>query len=129
MRWFGESWGAPVCEADEHQPTPDVPCAGCDVPIQEGDQGVLLPFAGDPGDPPELAYHHGCLMWNLGLSHVHVLWEGLPLCRFQMGFPKDWPEGHKWTRLETWRVEATCSECRRTAYGMQRRAKERERTK
>lgn len=45
MRWFGESWGAPVNETTDHVDTPvGESCAqGCGRPIAEGDQGVLIP--------------------------------------------------------------------------------------
>lgn len=30
-------------------------------------------------------------------SHtVHILFQGLPRCRFSTQVPRDWPEGHKW---------------------------------
>jgi hypothetical protein len=45
--WFGESWGAPVCEENRHRPTPvgDL-CVECAQDITEDDQGMLIPFAG-----------------------------------------------------------------------------------
>jgi hypothetical protein len=39
MRWFGESWGAPVCEDAEHVATP----VGCECFECELDQGFMLP--------------------------------------------------------------------------------------
>jgi len=42
MKWFGESWGAPVCEG-EHVETPvGVLCAHCDEPLEAGDQGIMM---------------------------------------------------------------------------------------
>lgn len=41
MRWFGESWGAPINEA-EHADTPGVPCERCGRPITDEDRGVIL---------------------------------------------------------------------------------------
>lgn len=41
--WFGESWGAPMCEPDEHAPTPvGVLCFQCEEAVEEGDKGVLM---------------------------------------------------------------------------------------
>lgn len=40
---------------------------------------------------------------------VHILHEGVTLCGYPTGFPKDWPEG-KWTRLEE-DGDATCLLC------------------
>jgi hypothetical protein len=40
-RWFGESWGAAICDPRAHTVTPvDKPCAWCDEPFVHGDQGV-----------------------------------------------------------------------------------------
>lgn len=43
--WFGESWGAPICEEEEHHretPTGQL-CMDCAMVIVEGDQGLLIP--------------------------------------------------------------------------------------
>lgn len=72
MQWFGESWGAHVCEG-EHVATPiGVICAGaCGGVIREGDRGVVLPFlalkADDPA-LPEAPYHIACFLRALGLD-------------------------------------------------------------
>jgi len=42
---------------------------------------------------------------------VHVLFEGLVLCGRLRGYPKDWPTGQHWVRLEEV-GEATCDACR-----------------
>ena len=39
---------------------------------------------------------------------VHILREGLPLCRFNLEVPGRWPEGHKWSDA-VW--DCTCSGC------------------
>lgn len=71
MRWFGESWGAPICSTAKSAPTPDVLCAhGCGHDIRPGDIGLLLPYVGLVGkdgmpesmitmmdDAPHVAYH------------------------------------------------------------------------
>jgi hypothetical protein len=42
MKWFGESWGAPVCKAVQRTETPvGVRCERCDKKIRERDQGVV----------------------------------------------------------------------------------------
>lgn len=41
--WFGKSWGAPVCDPLEHQPTPvGIMCRRCRIPIEAGDEGLTL---------------------------------------------------------------------------------------
>jgi hypothetical protein len=60
--WFGESWGAPVCVPERHLPVPTgQPCVECTQPVQETDQGLLIPYANDGGW--ELtAYHLPCFL-------------------------------------------------------------------
>jgi hypothetical protein len=42
MRWFGESWGAPVCRPENKAPVPTtLTCYRCGQRIREGDQGFL----------------------------------------------------------------------------------------
>ena len=72
MRWFGEHWGAPVCDDSEHVPTPvGRRCGSCDKLIEEGDRGFLIP-AIDRGLVVREPWHFDCLMesvlgpdWNL----------------------------------------------------------------
>lgn len=83
VRWFGESWGAPVCDDPAAQiPTPtDVTCTRCDGEIAEDDQGIALPFASAPGRPwtdragqTKLAWHLDCWMYEIaGDVAVEVL--------------------------------------------------------
>lgn len=55
--WFGESWGAPVCEPDRHMPTPvGDKCVDCAQLITADDRGMIIPFAGMT--PPVLESHH-----------------------------------------------------------------------
>lgn len=52
VRWFGDSWQAPVCDPRTHVDTPTgLFCTECGKPIDGDDQGVtldLLPGAGVP---------------------------------------------------------------------------------
>lgn len=71
MRWFGESWGAPVCEETQHVETPDgEACPVCGRSIRMGDQGFELPYSHDGAswdEPDLLAYHKDCLLRNIGI--------------------------------------------------------------
>jgi hypothetical protein len=110
MKWFGESWGAPVCAPEDHAELPTTPCGYCEKPFVETDKGVLMPFVGNPGDPPEIGYHHPCLMIALGLDtkYVHLLRAGFAVCAFSKDVPGEWPSGHKWAHD----VEhVTCPDC------------------
>lgn len=62
MKWFGQNWGAPVCDL-EHVPTPQASCFGCEEPIKPEDQGVVLPYLGGADDlRQEAPYHLDCLV-------------------------------------------------------------------
>ncbi len=66
MQWFGESWGAPVCDPKTHIPTPvGSSCAACSAPIAAADCGVHLPFVGDPSGKGYLDYHHLCFLRSI----------------------------------------------------------------
>jgi hypothetical protein len=68
VMWFGESWGAPVCEPEQHTTTPvDHVCVECDKLIESGDTGFVM---------QSNAYHRVCFlrtvipceMWNAELK-------------------------------------------------------------
>ena len=62
MRWFGESWGAPVNDETEHIDTPvDNLCWYCDRLIDEDDQGFELLRMTDEG-PFVMIVHRDCLL-------------------------------------------------------------------
>ena len=76
VRWFGESWGAPICDPERHVHAPlgdagkpPWNCGGCREPFKAGDQGIVMDYLGAPGDPiEEIAYHRRCLAIALGLE-------------------------------------------------------------
>jgi len=71
MKWFGESWGAPVCEPEEHIETPvGEPCGYCDEPIAEGDIGFRMPFVSDPSGIGHMDAHHACLLRVIGVHEM-----------------------------------------------------------
>lgn len=48
--WFGTHWGAPMLEDATKVSTPvGQPCLHCEVPIAEGDDGVLMPVLDTKG--------------------------------------------------------------------------------
>lgn len=66
MKWFGEHWGATICE-NEQVPTPvGSPCYLCnDKPIEEGDNGIYFDAVTGIPSKPEfivLAAHLRCFM-------------------------------------------------------------------
>ena len=45
VRWFGESWGAPVCDPRSHVETPEGSlCPQCKEVVVQGQQGVGVPY-------------------------------------------------------------------------------------
>jgi hypothetical protein len=64
-RWFGTSWGAPVCEVAEHVAAPvGDACAACLHGIGGADQGVIIPtLDSDHGQP----WHLDCFMREIGV--------------------------------------------------------------
>jgi hypothetical protein len=123
MKWFGKSWGAPVCTEAEQTNTPvGEECGYCAKLIEAGDTGLLLPFYGDhwyfgTNDPPTMAYHHACFMQAVGVQQVvHVLVTGYPLCGFSNALPKDWPVDHRWVST-TDSKDANCPGCKAKLQG------------
>lgn len=45
---------------------------------------------------------------------LHVLYWGLPLCRFSYRAPSAWPKGHRWVSLTEWLRDRPdlCAGCR-----------------
>jgi hypothetical protein len=43
VRWFGADWGAPVCEPEQHIPTPvGKTCLGCERQVLAGQRGIVM---------------------------------------------------------------------------------------
>lgn len=61
MRWFGKSWGAPMCEPGQQVPTPiGEACYVCDEKIADGDCGFVMPYLRANGESGVLPAHRGC---------------------------------------------------------------------
>lgn len=73
-RWFGESWGAPVCREDNHDPIPvGHLCQACRLAIKEGDTGFLvyhLDYAKGYGE--FMPWHQRCLIESIIPDEVLV---------------------------------------------------------
>ena len=71
VKWFGKTWGAPICDPHTHIETPDgEACPGCMKTIRDGDQGVEIPFSGGPEDPPVLDWHLNCFLAEIGIPKI-----------------------------------------------------------
>lgn len=66
--WFGESWGAPVCDYANHMPTPvGEECLMCEAVFTADDQGLTIPHASQAG--VELrSMHIACFLKNVGVE-------------------------------------------------------------
>lgn len=62
MKWFGENWGAPICETTPQVEVPAVACHLCKSPIDDVARGITMPFAGGPveGVPSFYDEDDGC---------------------------------------------------------------------
>ena len=71
---FGEPWDAPICEDAPRAETPvGVKCLWCQVPIEDGDRGILMAYMGAPDKEPTRApYHRECLMLSTVGSPDHL---------------------------------------------------------
>lgn len=119
MKWFGRSWGAPVCDPEDHVSTPDgTPCERCKKPVGADDQGFVIPHLETP--VTERPWHLGCFLASVGVESkpaaeqvIHVLDGGVSICGMP-GLPKDWPEGHRWVRINEAHM-ASCEVCKACA--------------
>ena len=76
LRWFGESWGAPVCDPEQHVETPvGMVCIGHDhlhsdrsAFIVAGDQGVTMPYVRRTAPLVWVAFHLECWLHEVGAS-------------------------------------------------------------
>lgn len=65
--WFGQSWGAPVCDPARYLDVPDgSACIDCLDPILRSDAGLAVPFVYEVGSVT-LTYHH-IACWLRGLE-------------------------------------------------------------
>ena len=68
--WFGESWGAPVCDPVNHKPTPvGEVCLMCKEPIAADDQGLTIPHASMEGIELR-SMHIDCFLKNVGVDRT-----------------------------------------------------------
>jgi hypothetical protein len=66
--WFGESWGAPVCDPVRHKPTPvGELCVFCEGEILKTDQGLTIPHASAAGVGLR-SMHIECFLKNIGVE-------------------------------------------------------------
>lgn len=77
-KWFGESWGAPVCEPSEHvDPPVGELCAGHPhmhhefrpEVIAADDQGVMIPYLGND-ERTYQAWHLDCWLHEIGVDRL-----------------------------------------------------------
>jgi hypothetical protein len=74
MKWFGKSWGAPICDDSQNVRTPEGEiCPECGEPIKTGQQGFILPYThtntvGEVGWVDNLSYHLDCFLKTLGIK-------------------------------------------------------------
>jgi hypothetical protein len=68
MKWFGKSWGAPICDEVEHVATPvGAKCMHCDQEIDRNAQGFLVPHLDLDAASSECPWHLDCFLWTIGV--------------------------------------------------------------
>lgn len=68
LRWFGPTWNAAVNDPRTEIPIPvGVLCPRDDLPIQDGDSGISIPFHERTGTT-RIYYHLSCWFRELGLD-------------------------------------------------------------
>jgi len=66
MKWFGESWDAPVNRIAEHVDTPvGASCMHCDQPIEAKQKGLLVPYLSADGQWIEEPWHMTCFLRHI----------------------------------------------------------------
>jgi hypothetical protein len=71
VHWFGESWGAPICDPDYRVETPvGQPCAHCGREVRQGDQGLLVASVGG-----RVPFHLECFLTNIGAQVTREVME------------------------------------------------------
>lgn len=82
MRWFGEHWGAPVCDECERCSVPvGESCLQCGKPIAATDSGFETPLVtGTPRAPAvsNCYWHLTCMLDHVVPKHVQ---EEIQRCR------------------------------------------------
>jgi hypothetical protein len=69
MKWFGQSWGAPICTTVTHVATPvDTCCARCDLAIESDDQGLMIPNEAGV----LLSFHLTCFLHAVGSGYSRL---------------------------------------------------------
>jgi len=69
MRWFGEKWDASICNEERVDVPVGSPCGGCQNPIKENDQGLMVTqiirWEGDNAICREVPHHRNCFVAKL----------------------------------------------------------------
>jgi hypothetical protein len=70
---FGKPWNAPVCESATVLETPvGDECFRCAVPIEDGDQGYVIPRLTVNDDYRFDSWHRECFLRSIFGCHEHV---------------------------------------------------------
>src|SRR5258708_5208550 len=73
MQWFGKSWGAPICDPQDHAETPvGQLCSWCTETIEANDAGVIIPHLEDRRTTMR-PQHYECFIRQVAGSVAHQL--------------------------------------------------------
>jgi len=69
MWWFGESWGAPICDPRTHIVlNSGHECFACKRDLHEGDRGFVVAHVDALEGVARLPWHRDCFLQSLGIS-------------------------------------------------------------
>lgn len=80
MKWFGETWGAPVCNTADHVATPvGKNCLDCGGPIYPHSRGLIVPYVQGDFTCTNEPHHTECFLQDIfGAEWKYVLNWNLP---------------------------------------------------
>lgn len=112
MKWFGEDWGAPICQITEQVERPAVHCYMCLMPLGENARGIVMPLSGPSDDTIptiehedgsfEVACHYECF-------YRAILPEGAPTPSMRVP-----PQGDSLETMDLQSLEKDLQELERT---------------
>lgn len=77
VRWFGASWGAPICDPRTKIEVPiDRLCLNCGGGFFEHSRGVSTAASFSISEEGRVYYHLGCFLRNLGIDTVEEVVDG-----------------------------------------------------
>ncbi|MFF9265880.1 hypothetical protein [Streptomyces longwoodensis] len=99
--YFGEPWPSGICDTAPRTDTPvGELCGFCQLPFQDGDQGILTPAVLAGGQPGTVGWHKECILRQTVGSPFHQL--GKCSCHGGTNFDAQTPAERRAEALAAW---------------------------